>query len=413
MSREVHERRLLRLLRSEITRQPIPEEELAALYGDMTAPDWSRVTELAAANRLCPILFGALAGNPALKIPMQMGRYLQSVAIQNSMAFYKMLSLTCELTRRMEREKVRGFVIKGVCLSAVYPTPESRAFSDIDLYIPDMEEFRRFAASLEADGMERTQEERTDYHAGFRFVHEGASCKIELHYRLTTSWGKRSFDGKLAEIIRRQMQEETGETLSLLNAEIPTLSATMDALYQLMHLFQHFMNKGFGLRLLCDWTLFWNRKGERVDAERFTGWVRMLGLEYFLDVLNRICMDRLGMEPPVFGMLQEEPCGELAERLLDDILAGGEFGTQDRNRIVVPSFKAGVKAYFLELHRQTKRHYPRASRIKLLLPLLWVMAAVSFQINNIFRRKISVIGVFKSSNSRNRLAQKLKVFEDK
>ncbi len=412
MSREVHEKRLLRLLKSEVVQQPIPEEELAELFSGMTLADWSRVTELAAANRLCPILFGALVRNTALKIPMQMGQYLRNVTMRSSMAFYQKFALASELLKRMEREKVHGCVLKGISLSALYPVPEGRAFSDIDLYIPDPEEFRRFTASLEAEGFKRNQEDRTDYHVSYRFVHNGVGCEIEIHYRLTTTWGKKKFDAKLDENYDQGIEMEEGTTISLMGVALPALPVTLDALYLLMHLFQHFMNKGFGIRLLLDWTIFWNQKGAEVDVEQFRQWIHSLGLEYFLDVINWICTEYLGMAPPVFGALQAEPCQNLAESLLDDVLAGGEFGSQDKSRIVVPSFKAGIRGFFLELHRQTKRHYPRASRIPVLLPLLWVMAALSFQINNLFRRRVSLRNVLKSSSSRNRLAQKLKVFEE-
>ena len=66
----------------------------------------------------------------------------------------------------------------------------------------------------------------------------------------------------------------------------------------------------------------------------------------------------------------------------------------------------------MELHRQTKRRYPRASKIKILLPVLWVSAAVIFQYNNLFRRRITLRGVIASNNLRNQLAKKLHIFDE-
>ena len=84
----------------------------------------------------------------------------------------------------------------------------------------------------------------------------------------------------------------------------------------------------------------------------------------------------------------------------------------DESRIVVTSRRSGVKAYLMELHRQTQKRYPRASKNKLLLPVLWVCAAVIFQYNNLFRRKISLRRVLTTSNLRNRLAKKLHIFDE-
>lgn len=41
----------------------------------------------------------------------------------------------------------------------------------------------------------------------------------------------------------------------------PICAATdpYDAYYLLLHMLQHFVRAGFGVKLLCDWTVFWKR----------------------------------------------------------------------------------------------------------------------------------------------------------
>ena len=412
MSITVHETRLLALLQSEIQARPLPGERLEAEFQSMTQEDWNGLMTVAQANRAFPLLLEALRRNPSIPVPMPVGRFLQQNAMQNSMAFYQKLSLLSSLAELTRQEGIHAYLLKGLGLNALYPHEESRCFADIDLYIPDSGEYRRLLDIFQSRGYEKETEDMTDYHHGFHYQREGISCTVELHYRLTTSYQTGDFDRRLASIYEQGMEGQPPRTIQLMGLEFQALPVTMEALYLLMHMFQHFMNKGFGLRLFTDWVVFWSRLGDGVDSARFCRWVRELGLDAFLDAINSICVRYLGMRLPSFGWLQGQEDSALAQELLEDVFSGGEFGHLDRNRISVTSRRPGLKAYLMELHRQTKRRYPRASKIKILLPVLWVSAAVIFQYNNLFRRGISLRGVIASNNLRNQLAKKLHIFDE-
>lgn len=412
MSRLIQEKRLLRLLRSELNEEPIPEAELSALFGPMSLEDWSNVMNLAVQNRVCPLLFGAVLRNRGMRIPMQMGQYLQRDSFQNSMAFYQKFSLVCGILELMKRENVNGCILKGVTLSALFPTQESRTFSDIDVFVPDAQEYSRLIAAFEAGGFQKENTDVTDYHESFLYEQNGVSCETEIHYRLNTQWGNERFDSALKKIYRQAVASEPMETIRLMDVEIPSLPVTLNALYLLLHLFQHFMNKGFGIRLFLDWAVFWKKNGCRVDCKKLEGWLEELSLGQFADVINHACVEYLGMELPDFGWLRGEPDMALTEELLDDVFAGGDFGKNDKNRMIVTPRKASITAYLMELHRQTQHNYPRASKIKLLLPALWVATALMFQYRNMTKRKIRLKAVFASSNKRNMLAQKLHIFKE-
>lgn len=412
MSGLVQEERLLRLLASELHERPMEQQEREVLFGAMTGKDWSDIMGLAVQNRVCPLLLGAVMRNRELPVPMQVGRYLEQVAFQNSMSFYQKMSLVCALLEELKQQKAEACVLKGVTLSALFPTPESRTFSDIDVFIPDGEAFRRVVSAFEAAGYEKKRDDMTDHHESFFFASQGIQCDVELHYRLNTTWGNTRLDTTLDRIYREALAQEPMGRISVMNVEIPTLPSTLEALYLLMHLFQHFTNKGFGIRLFLDWVSFWRKKREQVDEKRLSEWIQQLGLTYFADAVDGICVQKLGMELPDFGYLTGRRQEELERELLEDVFAGGDFGHQDRNRMVVTSGKSGVKAYLMELHRQTMRHYPRASQKKLLLPLLWLWTAAVFQYNNIFRRKISLKAVISSTNQRTNLAHKFHIFDE-
>lgn len=408
----IHEKRLMALLKSELLEEALPEESLNGAFQAMTPEDWNGLMTTAQTNRVFPILWEGLRRNQSIPVPMPVGRFLEQTALQDSMLFYQKVFLLSSLTELLRREKIQAYLLKGLGLNVLYPHEESRCFGDIDLYIPDSGEYQRLLDIFQIQGYEKESEDMTDYHHSYRYIQQGASCTVELHYRLIASWQTGDFDRRLAEILRQAITVQPPRVFRVLELEFQALPVTMEALYLLMHMFQHFMNKGFGLRLFTDWVVFWQKLGDQVDGERFCSWVNTLGLEGFLDAINSICVHDLGMTLPSFGWLRGREDRANAQALLEDVFQGGEFGHMDRDRISVTSRRSSLKAYLMELHRQTKKRYPRASKIKVLLPVLWISAAVIFQFNNLFRRKVSLRRVIASSNQRNRLAKELHIFDE-
>lgn len=413
MSRTVHELRLMELIRSELQGTPISDEKISELFPQLTPDDWNQLLQLSEANRMHGIVMDSLMLNRKIPVPMPIGRFLQQTEMRSSFAYYRKIFVLTSMLELLRSKQADGYLLKGASLNILYPREESRSFGDIDLFIPDKAAHDRVCRAMEARGYPKEQEDMTDYHSSYVFQQDDVSCPVEIHYFLNCSWQNGDFDQKLARIYSQALAEEAPEKLTIMEVEVQGLPVTMEALYLLMHMFQHFMNKGFGLRLFTDWLVFWQKKGSRVNRERFSEWIHALGLECFVDVINSICVRYLGMELPDFGWLAGEPDAEIAEQLLDDVFAGGEFGKQDSNRMIVTTRKAGLKGYLYELHRQTKKRFPKSSKYVILLPVLWCLTGLIFEYNNFFRRKIALKDVLASTNTRNQLAQKMHIFEEK
>lgn len=407
----IHELRLLRLMRSELNEEPLSAQSVQEGFLNWTPEDWNGLMAAAQANKLLPLLLDALQRNPSIPVPPPVRQFLERFALQNSMAYYQKVFLLSSLAELLRDRQVTGYLLKGAGLNALYPREESRSFGDIDLYIPDREGFRRVQTVFQSQGCEKMADSMTDYHVSYRYERDGSQCEVELHYRLTTCWQNGDFDERLDRIYSEAIAALPPRTVRVMEMEFRVLPLTMEALYLLMHMFQHFMDKGFGLRLLLDWTVFWRKMGQGVDCSLLSGWVRELGLEGFLDAVDSICVRHLGMALPEFGWLGGEDQA-VAGELLEDVFSGGEFGHLDKNRMVVTARRGGVKAYLMELHRQTGRRFPRASRVKAVLPALWLCTAVIFQYNNLFRRRISLGKVLSVSGERSRLAGKMHIFDE-
>ena len=90
-------------------------------------------------------------------------------------------------------------------------------------------------------------------------------------------------------------------------------------------------NEGIGLRHLCDWAVFVNRFTDKEFRDMFESKLKSFGLWRFCGILTRTCELYLGIDKKEF-VSEINISRDLAERVLEDILNGGNFGKKDSNR---------------------------------------------------------------------------------
>ena len=95
---------------------------------------------------------------------------------------------------------------------------------------------------------------------------------------------------------------------------------------------------------------------------------------------------------------------------MDEVWESAEFGSEDENRMVMLK-GTGFKAYISEFHHQTCINFPRASRVFITWPVLWIYTLVRFIRNNRKVRNTSLRTVLSATSKRSRRISHLKLFE--
>ena len=172
---------------------------------------------------------------------------------------------------------------------------------------------------------------------------------------------------------------------------------------------QHFMKAGFGLKLLCDWVVFWNGTVAEEEQEKFARLIEESGLGAFSDIVTQCCITYLGLqeEKLLFRKKEDVKCKEFME----DVFEAEEFGKSSADRMVAMRGN-GIGDYIREFHRQMKITYPRASGNILLWPALWCMTFTGFIYRNYTRRNVSSLAVLKKAGSRSRMMKELGFFTE-
>ena len=288
-------------------------------------------------------------------------------------------------------------------MAQLYPVPELRKSGDIDLLV-SRKHLAKAEELMKEAGFVREEEQWTRHHVSY-VTKEGIS--IELHIMLAEEIDfpalNQYMNGKEEEFLAHTIRKE------IMGIPLPVLQDAYQGLYLLIHMTQHFMKAGFGLKLLCDWVVFWNGTVAEEEQEKFARLIEESGLGAFSDIVTQCCITYLGLqeEKLLFRKKEDVKCKEFME----DVFEAEEFGKSSADRMVAMRGN-GIGDYIREFHRQMKITYPRASGNVLLWPALWCMTFTGFIYRNYTRRNVSSLAVLKKAGSRSRMMKELGFFTE-
>ena len=306
-------------------------------------------------------------------------------------------------------------ILKGAASACHYPDPQSRAMGDVDFYVKKAD-FDRALALFQEAGFEAGELDHI-CHA----VLKKKPMHLEMHH---TPAGVP--EGAVGRMVEGEL-EDLIESGWLLDNPAVTCRCPSDfhhGLIMLMHLQHHLLAEGVGLRHLCDWAVFVGKFPGDAFPALFRQRLRRLGLWKLARTLSLCAARYLGL-PEQDWMLEELDDAATAGALMEDILAGGNFGSKDSQRSYEGMFisnrgKDGVEnsrlsRAFQALNRITCIKYPFFRRFPVLLPIGWVLAFGGYLIRTYKRnrrgKQIHVLSAYQKSAPRIRLYQSLGIYE--
>lgn len=316
---------------------------------------------------------------------------------------HKILYLTAKYLRILDEAGIKAVVLKGWAVAPYYRVPELRKMGDIDLLASEAD-IPRAVEVLEKCGFKTVEEQHANHHVELSGP-DGVS--IEIHNTLVEAFD----DDAINEKIRRYGQEilKHYDETEYHGYKIRRAEPAYNALSLMLHMLQHYMRAGFGLKLLCDWVVYINGGIDREEYRKFSGMAASIGITGFVDVINEVCVRYLGMKR--LSVVDNSDV-MAAETFIMDIIEGEEFGRSTTDRMVVLN-GSGLSAYIKEFHHQMRLNNPRSSKCILLWPYLWCKTLVVFLRNNRVLRKTTARDIFKKAGARGRLVKGMELFDVK
>lgn len=372
------------------------------------AVNWTEIAAMAKQHGVLALLYDSM--KEAEGLPVLERKRLEDTCRKVIMQNYHLLFLSRWLIELLEENGIGCVLLKGSAVAEFYPVPELRKSGDIDLLLLNSEDETKCSRLFGEAGFVRAENQTAHHHISF-FSSEG--IEIEVHIMLAEP-----FDNVKTNRFLEEMHAACGthvRRVEIMGVEFPVLDEAYQGFYLLLHMLQHFLRSGFGLKLLCDWTAFWRRDVAEEDCEAFLALLKESGLYGFGKAVTAACTAYLGLKPEKAGFLFEETftrenAVQFGSGIMREIMEAEEFGKSGNDRMVMIRGN-GLWGFVLEFHHQMHLNFPKAGRLFLLWPALWTATLVRFLNNNRKIRKISSGAILRKAKKRSRLMQELKLFK--
>jgi len=277
-------------------------------FVSLSAGQWKHLFDLSVSQSLAALVFGELSrtGND---MPDDVRRKWKDYAGYCTERFDAQLMALTHLSQFLEDHDARVMVLKGLGLALLYPEPQLRECSDVDIYC--FGEYERANELLLQAGLIGGIEEENDKHCSFSF--DGVN--VENH-RYFSEYVNR------ANVIMGKKISGLSKTDLLMDDRVPGIyfpGAMMGALHLTMHTLSHLAWSGITVRHLLDCALFFNRYKDAMDRESIIGIWKDAGIADAALSLFTLCENMLGIETG-FADAGHTRYQETAETILGGIL---------------------------------------------------------------------------------------------
>lgn len=370
--------------------------------------DWESILSIADCHRVLPLLYDVLEN--ILPEDGADWKRVQERSTQTVWQSYRLLFMSRYVTGLLKDAGIDTILLKGSGVAGLYPVPELRKSGDVDLLVENGKMAQEAGRCLQVHGFVAESGHQENHHLTYMSP-EG--IRLELHSALVEP-----FDSTEVNTFLEKCQKDFLKTgLLKMSWEwiFPGL-AIISGILSVITYAAAFLRSGFGLKLLCDWVVFWEHGCTAEEEAKFLTLVRECGILNFACVVTLFCVRYLGLSENKVQFL--EKAGEAGamkeeaylEKFFTEIMEAEEFGEADSKRMVAMRGTEWID-YIREFHHQMHLSHPKAGQYKILYPILWVRTFFGFVYRNRKLRGISSIAILKNAKKRSRLVTKMKLFQ--
>ena len=231
--------------------------------------------------------------------------------------------VAAQLFGLVEKDGFKCCILKGQGNNLLYPNPYSRTPGDIDLWMAQTGDLATDTRRILKYVRSHNPKGRTIYH----HIDYGHFNKVdvEVHYRPSFR-NNPLYNHRLQKWFTQQADTQFSNRVELPDnagtIAIPT--PEFNAVYQLVHIQQHLINKGIGLRHIID---YYYVLMALKDRENLDSTLHHLGLVNIAGAVMWVLNKMLGMEEKYMIVPPNEPLGRVLAR---EILNSGDFGKQTK-----------------------------------------------------------------------------------
>lgn len=287
--------------------------------------EWQDILRLAHEQAIVGVLLSAIEQLPAEHRPekdvlLQWIGEARIIRARNEVLDKRVV----ELCKAMDAEGVSMLVFKGQTLARLYHDKGLRQSGDIDFYVHDNDWLR--AIAWLNDQRERGEIDNYEDNTTIKDVqYSYRGVAYEMH-RMLVAFSAKSHQRYWDKVVVPEIWQSVSH-VDINGYDVPTLSPVMNVLYVFVHIFEHLISDGVGLRQFVDWFYI-------IDSIQLTDDCRItleqhlkgLGLLKAYKGLGAILTDYLGLPKERFPFEISDQDHKDAAKLVENIIQMGNFG---------------------------------------------------------------------------------------
>lgn len=362
---------------------------------DISPSQWKSVFSMAQMHRVLPLVLDAVYSCPGVKaLDGESGNLFRKrareIVLLQTMRTEKFL----QIYDRLIDDGVSPILIKGLLCRSLYPNPDCRPSGDEDILICPQETEKAVGIisqmGMQAKDIPYDHNLSADNVDEIAFYGTDNPLHLELHQRLFSSRSE-TFSAMNA-LFSRCFEDKITQTIH--GRDIYTLSHTDNMLYMMLHCFKHFIHSGFGIRQVCDITLYANQYGHLIDWGKIMADCKAVRADAFQEAILKIAQKHLGLDAQAAGLAHWLPDMTADETpLLEDMLSAGVYGSSSLSRQHSSGFtlnaiaksekgapvRAGLLHSVFPPRKIMEAKYPYLKNSPYLLPAAWADRIIKYR----------------------------------
>lgn len=235
---------------------------------------------------------------------------------QNRIAFKR----SAEITEFFDQKGFKTCILKGQGNALMYDNPYSRASGDIDIWIDGTrEEINELVKQNSSPVFEQS------HHIDFPIYED---IEVEAHYTPAVLM-KPSYNRKFQLWCQEQKTQQMNHFVTLPEGygEISVPHLEFNAVFQMVHMMEHFLIEGIGLRHFIDYYYVLRKcYEEKADIAEIRSKLKEFGLLRFAHAVMWVEKECLGLDEKFIIVEPNERTGRI---VMNEMLEGGNFGHFD------------------------------------------------------------------------------------
>ena len=374
---------------------------------DSSSVDWSAVLDESDRHAVTALLFPGIMQTPGISDAI-MSR-ICGAAVSSSHESERMLQNQRDVLKALEQHAIPCAILKGTSVACLYPHPELRVPGDIDILV-GKDALTTACTALSEQGFVQTH--AIEKHTCLQKF----DVNVELHSMVSVF--PESEKGAFTRKFMADALQHT-DTASMEGISFPVLKGIYQIIALLAHMEQHLSSSGIGLRQLCDWAVTVNSHRDQIGDEQLSI-LEQCGLFNFARIVTKICEKYLGLPPFSWSSDADDT---LADALMEDILKGGNFHSQEQQRpfggVLTDAYNVDnsvktstMTSYFRYIRKRINYEYPWAKSSLWLIvfgvfyPARWTVRMLMGK-----RKKFSVRQAVSSAKQRENLLRRLNLYK--